>query len=299
MVQRFEDLVMRQDDPMHFAIIDEIDSILIDEARTPDLIDVVKPLCEFAAGLADYARNTTSLGVKTLAVRNALLNAKEPSTLLFEQLPAACGLQPIPVRKKSTSEDVKQYVRELKKGLGELRSVYPNLLGRIERTIAEAFELSGIHEILRSKLESKSVDLGIHVTEPTLKSFCLRLADSKLSRDPWLESIGSLVLAKPPRRWHDSDVPRFEEAIRDLVSRFEKTASLAFAKGKANGRNSMRIGILTANGKETSCVVDVPDTKHAMSLKQKMERLFDENPSLAIAVASQVMLSHLPESSTE
>lgn len=38
MVQRFEDLVMRQEHPMHFAIIDEIDSILIDEARTPLII---------------------------------------------------------------------------------------------------------------------------------------------------------------------------------------------------------------------------------------------------------------------
>jgi preprotein translocase subunit SecA len=38
MVQRFEDLVMRQEDPTHFAIIDEIDSILIDEARTPLII---------------------------------------------------------------------------------------------------------------------------------------------------------------------------------------------------------------------------------------------------------------------
>lgn len=38
MVQKYEDLVMRQDTPMHFAIIDEIDSILIDEARTPLII---------------------------------------------------------------------------------------------------------------------------------------------------------------------------------------------------------------------------------------------------------------------
>jgi preprotein translocase subunit SecA len=38
MVQRFDEMVMRQDTPMHFAIIDEIDSILIDEARTPLII---------------------------------------------------------------------------------------------------------------------------------------------------------------------------------------------------------------------------------------------------------------------
>lgn len=38
MVQRVEDMVMRPDSAMHYAIIDEIDSILIDEARTPLII---------------------------------------------------------------------------------------------------------------------------------------------------------------------------------------------------------------------------------------------------------------------
>ncbi len=38
MAFRPEQLVMRKDNPMHFAIIDEVDSILIDEARTPLII---------------------------------------------------------------------------------------------------------------------------------------------------------------------------------------------------------------------------------------------------------------------
>jgi preprotein translocase subunit SecA len=38
MVQRLEDMVMRPGSEMHYAIIDEIDSILIDEARTPLII---------------------------------------------------------------------------------------------------------------------------------------------------------------------------------------------------------------------------------------------------------------------
>jgi len=38
MVQDFGQMVMRRGDEMHFAIIDEIDSILIDEARTPLII---------------------------------------------------------------------------------------------------------------------------------------------------------------------------------------------------------------------------------------------------------------------
>lgn len=271
----------------------------IDDSRSPDLIDVVRPLCEFAAGLPDYTRNTTSLSKKSFAVRESLLNAREPSTLIFDQLPTACGLSAIPVRKRSAEADIKKYVRDLKKSLGELRGAYPSLLGRIEKTVATAFDVDPQHETLRDQLAKNSKDLAIYVTEPTLKAFCLRLADTNLGRDAWLESVGSLVLAKPPRRWHDADAPRFDEALHDLVIRFKKTASLAFSKGKATSRHSMRIGILTAGGEETSCVFEVPDTKQASALRQKMEQLFEENPSLAIAVASQVMLTHLPESSKE
>lgn len=269
----------------------------IDDSRVPDLIDVVRPLCEFAAGLPDYSRNTTSLSKKTLAVRKALLDAREPSTLLFEQLPAACDLPRIPVRKRSASVDIKKYVRDLKKSLGELRSAYPSLLSRIEHSVARAFDIDDDHEKLREQLGKSSSELGIHITEPTLKAFCLRLADSKLTRDTWLESIGSLILAKPPRRWHDSDALRFDEALGELVIRFQKTASLAFAKGKASSCQSIRIGILQLSGEETSCVVEIPDNKQAIALKRKMEGLFDENPSMAVAVASQVLLAHLPNGS--
>tara|TARA_R110002049_G_scaffold285698_4_gene467044 strand:+ start:197733 stop:201173 length:3441 start_codon:yes stop_codon:yes gene_type:complete len=269
----------------------------VDDSRAPDLIDVVRPLCEFAAGLSDYARNTTSLSKKALAVRAALLDAREPSTLLFEQLPEACGLPRIAVRKKTGTADIKKYVRDLKKCLGELRSAYPSLLSRIEHSVTKGFEVDDEHEKLREQLGAKSGELAIHITEPTLKAFCLRLADSKLARDAWLESIGSLVLAKPPRRWHDADAPRFDEALEELVIRFQKTASLAFAKGKSTNRQSMRIGILQASGEETSCVVEIPNTKQAAALKRKMERLFDEHPTLAVAIASEVVLSHISNGS--
>lgn len=270
----------------------------VDDSRAPDLIDVVKPLCEFAAGLPDYSRNTSTFGKKTLAIRDALLNAKEPSTLLFEQLPSACGLPAVPVRKKSADGEIKKYVRELKKGLGELRSAYPTLLTRIEKAIVDAFELGDRHETMRAQLESKSVNLGIYITEPTLKAFCLRLADSKLARDAWLESVGSLILAKPPRRWHDTDTPRFEEALGDLVSRFQKTAHLTFSKGTNNNRKSMRVSILLANGDEQTCVVEVSDDKRAASLAARMEMLFEEAPGVAVSIAAQSILKRLTKTDT-
>jgi hypothetical protein len=56
-----------------------------------DVLDVVRPLCVFAAQLHPYTHKTKRLSATSLAVRSALLSAREPSMLLFRDLPVACG----------------------------------------------------------------------------------------------------------------------------------------------------------------------------------------------------------------
>jgi len=91
--------------------------------------------------------------------------------------------------------------------------------------------------------------------------------------------VGSLVIAKPPRRWHDRDEPRFSETLSDLVSRFQRTAGLAFAKGGNADRHSMRVSILQATGEEESCVVEVvKKSKHASALQ--IDQSESDNPLL-------------------
>ena len=200
----------------------------------------------------------------------------------------------ISVRRRGKNDSVKKYVRALKKSLGELRSAYPNLLSRIEEQLATTFDTNSNAEATRNKLQKQSKDLSIHVTEPTLKAFCLRLADEQLAREAWLESLGSLVVAKPPRRWLDRDEPRFVEALLLLVKRFEGSLSLAFAKG-GGVSDSLRVSILQPNGEENSCVLQISssDEKAAKQIEKQMDQLFRKHPKLAAAVASRVLLKQL------
>jgi len=266
-----------------------------DDTRPADLIDVVRPLCKFAATLPDYAKQTTSLSKSALAVRDALMNATEPATLLFEELPTSCGQPAISAGRKIKDDRVKRYVRALKKALGELRSAYPNLLSRIEEQLATAFGSSANPTTTRKRLQQQAKDLGVHITEPTLKAFCLRLADAKLPRDAWLESLGSLVLAKPPRRWIDRDESRFEEAVFQLAERFAETSSLAFTKGVSPSSESVRVSFLRSDGTEDSRVMrfDNADLKQAKSLESQMEKMIDANPDLGIAIAAKVLMSRM------
>lgn len=59
MVQHLPEMVQRQDTPHHFAIVDEADSILIDEARTPLIISA--PDTEPTKKYFDYAHMVKSL----------------------------------------------------------------------------------------------------------------------------------------------------------------------------------------------------------------------------------------------
>src|SRR5207249_2905866 len=56
-----------------------------------NVLDVVRPLCVFAAQLPAYVRKTNRLSGGAIAVRHALLAARDPAMLLFRDLPIACG----------------------------------------------------------------------------------------------------------------------------------------------------------------------------------------------------------------
>ena len=59
------------------------------------MLGVVGRLMWMVRMLPRYTSRTKSLGKKTLAVRDAVQNAVEPDTLLFESLPKALGMGPL------------------------------------------------------------------------------------------------------------------------------------------------------------------------------------------------------------
>jgi hypothetical protein len=110
--------------------------------RDIELLDLVKNLCMFVAQLPVYERNTKRLSPAALAVRQALLEAREPAKLLFSDLPMACGFDPIEAR-PATGKPIKSFVRTLKLALDELRIAFPELQDRLRRSLQENFSLSG------------------------------------------------------------------------------------------------------------------------------------------------------------
>ena len=107
------------------------------QEREIELLDVVKKLCVFVAQLPTYVLNTKKLSPTALAVRDIILNAREPAKLLFTELPKACGFDPIP-HDATASKPVQAFVKTLKAALDDLRAAFPELQERLRKELRSA-----------------------------------------------------------------------------------------------------------------------------------------------------------------
>ena len=249
-----------------------------DAKNEATVLDVVRPLMGFMAGVTDYARQTHGLGEPSLAVRRAILSAREPSTLLFKELPAALGFPSFEAAARAKSGDAKvvsSFVAALRTALEEIREAYPQLLVRIAAALRTSFEVDGAPSLgkLRERLSRRGQALLFAVQEPSLKAFCMRLADTGLSDDAWLSSIGSLICAKPPARWGDGDEARFRDGLALRVSGFSTTETLVFPKGEAplEQAKALRLSIMSQDGVQRERVLRLTSAQVAQSAKLRQE----------------------------
>ena len=265
--------------------------------REFELLDVVKQLCVFVAQLPIYVLNTKKLSGTTLAVRDTILNAREPVKLLFTELPKACGFEPIRV-KTSASKTVPVFVKTLKTALDDLKVAFPELQERLRKEFRAAFDLPGTFQQFRTALSARSEQILLTIREPKLRAFCLRVKDDSLPETDWLESVASYLALKPPSKWHDGEEEVFSYELSQYAARFHRIESIAFAGGKLS-KNSVgiRLAITQADGVEHEQVVHyAPNEEEQLhDLQRQMERLLTKNKRLGLVAASRAIRANLAD----
>lgn len=221
---------------------------------SPDLLDLVRPLSVFISrGVPEYARRTGSLPARVVAVRRVLLESREPVRMVFTQLPEACGLPEI---RRKNSCDPKELAGRLREALHTIQTAYPNLLRRLGGAVCAAFDVSQEISVGRNLIAGRSDQLAAMVTEPSLRSFALRLADTALSLPAWIESIGNLLARKSPERWGDQDETEFLHQLEIAAGRFKRTeCALVGTTKKLNG-HACRIALTKSDGAEVAQLID-------------------------------------------
>lgn len=265
-----------------------------------DILDVVRPLCVFAAQLPAYTHRTAAIPMEARRVREALLTAEDPAKLLFTNLPAACGLEPFSDREEADQKRVKRFVNRLKEAMDVLRDAYPSLLRRIGEDLKEAFGRSGDLAEIRKRIAQGADGLLVAVAEPKLKAFCLRLADRHLGEDDWLVSLGSLLCSKPPAKWTDADALRFRQDLDPLVGQYRRVESTLFASPRAvrPGESvAFRVSLTNQDGTEFDRVVylDPEEERRVGEIEESVNRLLRGDGKVAMAAVARALWKRLSE----
>lgn len=281
---------------------DVFDSLLraLDLGQTADksahILNIVRPLCQFLAKHPDYARNTHRLSETARAVRDIVLAAKDPTRLLFHDLPIACGLREFPVTGHPNRAAAQEYSTRLRKAMDEIGGAYGRLLLRMQDGLRRYFALTGSLPQMRERLATRVEPLAVFATEMRLRAICLRFADRQLNDEAWLESLGSLVVQSPPSRWKDADEDSFDREIMVLGAKFTHLESIHFGK-RARGEwaEAFRLALTCDDGQEAQEVVFVEKAELARvdELAGELQRVLNKNRRMGMAALSKVVWRQL------
>lgn len=218
--------------------------VRIDGARA-DVLATLAPLLGLAAsvnkplpvalrilrsvhGLPPFVRQTASLSDRTLAVREALQRATDPTRLVFEDLPLACDAGSFLSDPEPDADRVARYADRLQEALRELGGAYDALLTDLQDQLARAFRLRATApDDRRHELAERARALLPAADDVQLRAFLVRASDEILDTRAWTESVAALLAKQPPTQWSDEDRRRFTLALRAVAQAFDKLEPLA------------------------------------------------------------------------
>lgn len=241
--------------------------------RNITLLKIVTPLVRFIKKLPPYTLKTEGLSTEAKAVRKAILEAREPDTLLFVSLPQACGFPFINVDTSPENTFLKSFRKKLIYALQELQTSYDNLLSNCQKLLHDAFSVRSEISNLREDLRVRATYLKGQVIEPRLKSFIFAAINAEEDDRKWLESVLMVIADKPAESWTDNDVVLFETKLSDIARRFKNLEFIQkeLASMPKEGFDAQKVTITYPDGEEINEVIWL---EHG--IKEKISKLAQE-----------------------
>ena len=275
-------------------------------AKNPDLLRVVTPLIRSIAQLPKYTLVTQELSETSKNLRKAVLNAREPDELLFNQLPEALGFPAFGTETATDARVFSDFFTTLQEALSELEQAYEVLLNSIEQMLVKAFNLMPEKNGLRSELSNRAEPLLAVTIETQLRGFLTHICSEGHDFTNWLEAIATYLAKKPPTSWVDLDKAYFESNLSQLVRKFRHFEAVSYEKQEyteSSMGKPIRLGITTPKEPEQERVVILTQAveEAADGMEREIKPIFDKfdvdgNPEFRLAVLARITQKLMQES---
>ncbi|MYD69367.1 MAG: hypothetical protein F4W89_01285 [Acidobacteria bacterium] len=261
-------------------IVTRLGAVLALNKDQPSLIDIVRALVRFVGTLTPYARRTQRLSPMACAVRETLLRAREPAGLLFEDLPVACGYEPLGESGEQDVSNVDGFASALRSSLRELQNSYHDLLARTRGRLVQQLSLPTNQAEMATELRLRAKQIRSMAVEPALKSFVIRAGDDSLDAQDVQVSLLAHLTGKPPGEWVDVDEDLFEVNLAQVARRFRDTEALAVGSfGNGGDVSLIRLAVTQRGQAEQERVLPLrtSNEQRIVELRDRILKTASEN----------------------
>lgn len=213
------------------------------------VIDVVGELVNTILALPSHMKTTKRLDKHAIAVRDAIIIAREPDTLLFESLPQALGFGT-----NIKNVDISKFSKILAKSTVILREGFLNMIEDIENMLFQATGMTS-----RTKLSETAKLMTKNVTDNQMKNFLHAVsADSMDHTEDWINYIAMNLTGIPPREWTDMNRELLENNLKSISFQFHRLAGINFSKvSKGFADSAYHVTITHPDGTEQYCILPI------------------------------------------
>lgn len=233
------------------------------------VLGAVSHMARTASSLTPYMKKTSNLDKGALAVRDAILSAREPDTLLFKSLPEALGFV---AADNMADGDAARFSDMLTKAISVLQKGFSATLYDMQKILLDH---TGVDS--RADLSLAASVLLNNVTDQQMKGFLTAAAADVLEKDEdWMKYIAMSLTNVPPDNWKDEERKMFENKLAEVSETFKRLSSMNFVK--ARGLFSMpsyQVTITHADGREIYDIMTLEPARR-MRMKAKAKRIIKD-----------------------
>ena len=189
-------------------------------------IETIRPFINFYKGLPEYAKHTNRLHKESIAVRRAILTAKDPEKTFFDDFPTALGITLQQLKK--SPELLSEYVTKLQNAIRELRTCFDELVNRFELFIVEEILYETLDfEDYKKRFRDRFKSIKQHRLLPYQKTLLMRISSDLDDRKAWLSSVSQVVVGKTLDNLRDEDEVSLYDKFKTLVLELDSLANLS------------------------------------------------------------------------
>lgn len=161
--------------------------------------------------------------------------------------------------------------------------------------IFAAFDVDKKHKNARSLIAGRAAQLAVVLTEPVLKAFVIRVADTALEDKAWVESIANLLTRKSCERWLDTDETEFHHQLEIAAGRFKRTELARIGTSKRLNGHACRIALTKSDGNEVGDLINWEgmDESKISPVEGQIQKILTQHGRTGLAAALRAIWTQL------